>query len=71
MVPMSFSLSQSASGRADGGTQGITNNVLHEGDWVTSSGANSPATAGLTMNKALLYGGAAVAVLWLLKHRKK
>lgn len=63
MIP-NMSLSASSSANATGGTQGVTNNALKEGDWIISQGAGDAGT-----NKTVMYMAVAGAVLWLMKRR--
>jgi hypothetical protein len=65
MIP-NLSLSASAKSDAQGGTQGVTNNVLHEGDWNTTTGSGSNGMS----TKTMMYIAAAGAVLWFLNKQK-
>lgn len=65
---MSLSASSSASSDAKGGTQGGQTGGFSEGAWITETTGvgNNDATAS-TSSDMLMYIGAALVALWILK----
>lgn len=69
MMP-NMSLSQSASSGATGGSQGVTNNAISEGDWNVNNAPNSTTGSTNLNSKTMMYVAAAAAALWYLKNKK-
>jgi hypothetical protein len=62
-----MSSSQMASSGATGGTQGVTNNAISEGDWNIAAATSSSAGG---MNKTFMYVALGAAAILLWRNRK-
>lgn len=66
-APISASMSASSSATSHGGEFGVTNNLLHEGDWIINTGAGGSTG---TSKMALYIAAAAVGLFCIMKYKK-